>query len=310
MTGLYTVAAAAQAASASVSATTGALGAIMTSGGASTVGTGTLESMVASAIPSIIASVLPSGATTTAPVESAPIFLPVGFEIAAIFAGALAGGLSAVNRRFDITGVVALAFVTGLGGGIIRDVLLQKYGIFALDSIHPLVAVLAASLVAFFFMSAAQRLRPALMVVDAFSLGLFALIGSDKALVAGLPVTSAILLGIITAVGGGVIRDLMLDSEPQIVRRGSFYAIAAFTGSVLYVTAVTWLNITKPVAVIGAAAVAILLRFGSLWLGWESPEPVDLTPVITQMPRRLFNRAKPAEAPADDEWLDGKDDSE
>jgi uncharacterized membrane protein YeiH len=117
---------------------------------------------------------------------------------------------------------------------------------------------------------------------------LFALVGADKALVAELGPLQAVMLGTITAAGGGVIRDLLLDQEPALLRRGSFYASAAVAGSVVYVTATTWLNITKPVAMIAAATIALVLRFGSLWLGWESPEPVDLTPRMTAMPKRLL----------------------
>ncbi len=250
--------------------------------------TGTIESIVTSVVPSVVASLLPSAATTTTPVESAPLFLPVGFEVAAIFAGALSGALMAVNRRFDIIGLVVLAVVNGLGGGIMRDLLLQDYGIFALESPRALYAVLAAALVGMFFFSLGEKLRPVLVGIDAFSLSLFALVGADKALVADLGPLQAVMLGTITAAGGGVIRDLLLDQEPALLRRGSFYASAAVAGSVVYVTATTWLNITKPVAMVSAATIALVLRFGSLWLGWESPEPVDLTPRMTAMPKRLL----------------------
>lgn len=276
---------------ASVAATSSALTSAATAA-TSTAGTGTIESIVTSVVPSVVASLLPSGVTTTAPIESAPLFLPVGFEIAAIFAGALSGALIAVERRFDILGVLVIALVNGLGGGIMRDVLLQNYGIFALDHPRALYAVLAAAAVGMFFASLGRRLRPALIAIDAFSLALFALVGADRALVADLGAIPAILLGTITAAGGGVVRDLLLDREPQLLRRGSFYASAAIVGSAVYVTAALWLNITKPVAMVVAASVALVLRFGSLWLGWESPEPFDLTPRVVEVPRRLLRSAR------------------
>lgn len=250
--------------------------------------TGTIESIVTSVVPSVVASLLPSTATTTTPVEAAPLFLPVGFEVAAIFAGALSGALTAVTKRYDIIGVFVIALVNGLGGGIMRDVLLQDYGIFALETPRALYAVVAAALIGMFFASASERLRPALLIVDAFSLSLFGLVGADRALVAGLDPLPAILLGAITAAGGGVIRDLLLAREPALLRKGSFYASAAVTGSAFYVLVTTWLNISKPVAMAAAAAIALVMRFGSLWLGWESPEPIDLTPRVTAMPKRLL----------------------
>jgi len=265
------------------SATTSSVSAAATS----TAATGTLESIVTTIVPSIVASALPSAVTTTTPVTAQPLFLPVWFEIAATFAGALAGGMTAVRLRFDITGLVVLAVVNGLGGGIIRDVLLQDYGIFALDQPRALLAVLAAAAVATFFYSGATKLRPGLAIIEAFSLALFCLVGSDKALVAGLTMVPAIMLGTVTAVGGGMLRDVLCDREPEILRRGSLSATAAVAGSTTYVVLATWLNIAKGPAMIAAAIVAMVLRVGSLWLGWESPEPVDLTPVVTAMPGRV-----------------------
>lgn len=250
--------------------------------------TSPLQSLVTSVVPSLLASALPAGITTTTPVTEARIFLPVSFEVAAILAGALAGGIVAVRRGFDILGVMTLALVSGLGGGIIRDLLLQKHGIFALDNPRALVAVLVGALIATFFLSAATRLRPVLLVVDTLSLGLFCLVGSDKALVAGLAAIPAILLGTITATGGGVLRDLMCDREPEILRRGSLYSTAALAGSTTYVVMATWLNITKPIALVSAALLAIGLRLGSVWFGWESPEPVDLTGRVSRMPARAW----------------------
>lgn len=250
--------------------------------------TGTLESIVTTVVPSIVASALPSTITTTVPVTAQPIFLPVPFEVAAIFAGALAGAMIAVNRRFDITGLVVLAMVNGLGGGILRDLLLQDYGIFALENPRALVAVLAASIVGAFFFTIAEKVRPILVPLDALSLGLFALVGADKALVAGLGPMPAVLLGTITAIGGGIMRDLLCDREPQVMRRGSLFAIAAVTASTVFVTMVTWLNITKPAAMAVAALLAVVLRLGSLWLGWESPEPVDLTDAMRRIPRSIL----------------------
>ena len=167
------------------------------------------------------------GSHDHSPCHRPDALLPVWFEVAAIFAGALAGGMTAVRLRFDITGVMVLAVVNGLGGGIIRDTLLQDYGVFALDEPRALWAVLGAALVAMFFFSAARRLRPALAVIDAFSLALFCVVGADKALVAGLTVVPAIMLGTVTAIGGGMIRDVLCDREPEILRRGSLSATAA-----------------------------------------------------------------------------------
>jgi len=248
---------------------------------ASVVATSPLESIIAS----IVASLVPTAAIATVPVTESPIFLPVGFEVLAIFAGALAGGMTGVRRGFDIAGVITLAIVAGLGGGIIRDLLIQDYGIFALDNPRALIAAVTGAGFAMFFLKAAGKLRPALILVDALSLALFCLVGADKALIAGLLPVSAILLGVVTSVGGGILRDILCDLEPEVLRRGSLYSSAAIVGSTVYVGLAAWLAISKPFALAIAASIAVIMRMGSIWFGWESPEPVDLTDRVAGVPR-------------------------
>ncbi len=259
---------------------------------AGTVSTGTIGSIVTSVVPSAIASALPSAITTTAPVTSTMLHLPVPFEVSAIFAGALTGAMVAVNRRLDLTGVLTLALASGLGGGILRDVLLQNQGIFALQTPRALLAVLIGVFIGAFFYRVAERLHVAVVVIDALSLSLFCLVGADKALVSGLNAYAAVLLGVMTAVGGGVLRDVLLGTVPQVMRRGSLYAVAAGVGSVAYVLMVVWLPIAKPIALAVAGLLAFTLRVGSLWLGWESPEPYDLTPAIAQVPGRVWQHGR------------------
>jgi uncharacterized membrane protein YeiH len=260
---------------------------------------------VATALPQAIASVLPSVATTTAPVTASTVTIPAYLEVSAAFAGALAGALVGVERKFDAVGVTTLAIVAGLGGGIIRDVLLQKHGIYALENPRVLIATLAAALMAFFFFTAATRIRPVLFLIDSLSLGLFCVIGSDKALLAGLTIIPAILLGTITSVGGGVLRDLLTDDVPQVLRPGGLYAVASVTGATAYVLMVSWLDIVKPFAMVVVVVVVLGLRLLSERLGWSSPVPVDLTGHVVAAPRetyrafsRVFGAKKAAEQTA------------
>ena len=258
---------------------------------ASTAATGVvaeIESLVATVLPSIAASMLPSAVTTTVPVTISTVAIPPALEIASAFAGGLAGALTGVRRELDVVGVATLAVAAGLGGGIIRDVLLQKYGIYALENPHLLYSVLIAAALGFFFFAAASRIRPVLFVVDALALGLFACIGADKALLAGLAVLPAILLGTITSVGGGMLRDLLTDEMPQVLRPGSLYATAAVIGAMTYVALITWLNIVKPVATLLVVVLVLGLRILSQWLGWQSPTPTDLTPFVAAAPGKAL----------------------
>lgn len=251
-----------------------------------------IASVVMTAIPSAVASVLPSEVTTTAPVDSVALRVPVALELSAAFAGALAGGLVGVRRQLDVVGILTLAVAAGLGGGIMRDVLLQKYGVYALENPALLGSVLIAGFVAFFFFKVGERLGPVLFLVDAVSLGLFACIGADKALRADLAVLSALLIGTVTAVGGGVIRDLLTDEVPQVLRPGGLYATAAVFGTGLYIGLVTWLNVVKSVAIVAAVVLVVALRLLSRWLGWTSPMPTDLTPLVAEAPRRAYRRTR------------------
>ena len=260
----------------------GSIASSATSGGSG------IAALVETAVPKVVASVLPSAVTTTMPVTASTITIPVALEVGATFAGALAGALTGVERKFDAIGVTALAIVSGMGGGMMRDVLLQKYGIYALQTPRVLIAALLAALLGFFFFTAAARVRPLLFVIDAVSLGLFCVTGSDKALRAGLTIIPAILLGVITSVGGGILRDLLSDRVPQVMQPGGLYATASVTGATVYVLLVGWLNIVKPVAMIVVVVIVLLMRFASQWLGWTSPVPVDLTHTVAGMPRRVL----------------------
>ena len=248
-----------------------------------------LASTIATAVPSMVASALPSAITTTQPVTTTMFAVPVAVEVAATFAGALAGALAGVRLRFDLVGIATMAVVSGLGGGIVRDVLLQDYGVYALENPRLLVAALVAAVIGFFFFSLAERLKWVLFVVDAIALGLFASVGSDKALLAGLTVIPAILLGSITAVGGGVLRDVLSGDVPQVLRPGGFYATVAVAGSMLYLALASWLNVVKPVAVLIVVLAVLGMRLATHLLGWRTPTATDLTPLVAAAPRRVMS---------------------
>ena len=247
--------------------------------------TSDVASFVTTTVPSIVASILPSGYTTTSELQLAqPLrIMSTQFEITATAVGALSGALIAVRKRFDIIGVLTLAIVAGLGGGMIRDVLLQKYGIAAFQHEYLLWTALIAAIVGFFFADLVRLGRRFFLLVDAISLGLFAVIGADKGLVANIGVFAAILLGAITSTGGGVMRDVLTGEVPNVLQPGSLYAAAAVLGSIAYVTLVTWLGVVKPAAALAAVAITLGLRMLSIWFGWSTPRPVDLSPKLKRL---------------------------
>jgi len=277
-----------------------------------TTGTGSVAAFVTTTVPSIVASVLPSGMTTNVAnaARLAGVTVPPAWDLLATFGGAMSGGLVAVRRKFDIVGVLMMAVVCGMGGGMIRDVLLQKYGIAALSDNRYLLVAVGAALVAFFFASVVHKLKTPIFYVNAISLGLFVVVGADKALRAGLTLLPAILLGTITATGGGVVRDLLSDEVPSVMRPGALYATAALLGSSVYVLSVSWLGVVKEFAALFAITLAVVLRLVAVWRGWQGPVPRDYTDVVAGLPRRVWARRPFRDAPRPDEGDDAETEAE
>lgn len=221
---------------------------------------------------------------------------PLWIELSAVVAGALTGALFAARRGLDLVGIVAIAIVAGLGGGMIRDILLSTVPA-ALEDPAYLVAVIAAAAVGAFFASAVQRLRWPLSGLESLSLGLFAVIGTQKTLSAGLPIAAALLLGVITGIGGSLLRDLFTgEVPPEAFQRGAPFASAAALASVVYVVLVQGAHVQKLTAEIAAIALVFLVRSMAVWRGWTMPPATDLTP------RRLRPRERPSdEDPGDEE---------
>lgn len=237
-----------------------------------------LASLIDTIIPSAIASALPSVMTTTAAITSTIVKVPAAYELTAAFVGGLSGAVHADERRMDMTGIIILAIVNALGGGMLRDILLQDHGIAAFLNPQLLGVALLAATFGFFFAAAYRRLHRPFLYLDAISLGLFAVVGADKALSAGLTVIPAVLLGVITSVGGGMIRDVLCNETPQVMRPGTLSATAAILGSALYVMLVTLMNIVKPVALIVTVLVTVTIRILAIKRGWQAPMAVHLEP--------------------------------
>src|SRR5579863_6981598 len=162
-------------------------------------------------------------------INSSSLFSLIDF--AGVFAGAMAGALEAKRNRtyqFDFVGVIGLGFISALGGGITRDILLQHGPPLAFTDIRYLLIALAGGFIGLLCGSSpGRRLGRLLILVDAAALGFFAVAGSTRALAAGLSFLPALLLGIITAVGGGSLRDVFSGRTPKVFERGELHAIVA-----------------------------------------------------------------------------------
>src|SRR4051794_25092749 len=202
--------------------------------------------------------------------------VPAAIDLAAIVIGALTGGLLAAREGFAVSGVLLLAVSGGLGGGLIRAVLLAPGppGAPTNPAYPPTAAATAA--VTFYFSGWMSRLTRLLVGLDAVTLGFFTVIGAQKAQLAGLPSASVVFIGTLTAVGGAVIRDVLLAQRADIVQPGPYNAVAALIGATVLTVLAGPLQVPPlPVAVVVIVLVTGL-RVLSVWRGWEAPVAVDL----------------------------------
>ncbi len=196
----------------------------------------------------------------------------LALDLVGIFVFAISGGLVAVRNQLDIVGVVVLATATGLGGGVIRDVVIGAVPPPAVEDWRYLLVPVVAGLVTFWWHPAVGRLERVINIFDAFGLGLFCVAGALKAHEFGLGPVPAAALGLVTGVGGGIIRDLMVGRVPVIFRKSQLYAIPALAGAAVASTGVE-LGVPEAVIVGPAAAVTIGLRLLALNRGWTAPVP-------------------------------------
>lgn len=200
--------------------------------------------------------------------------LLLALDIIGTIVFALSGALLAVRKDLDIVGVVVLSVAAGLGGGMVRDVLLGATPPVALENELLLLLAMGAGIAGFFFHPRIGRLNQSIRLLDALGLGVFAVVGALKTLEAGLGPVPAVLLGVVSGVGGGVIRDLLGGEIPLVLRR-DIYALAALAGAVACVVIVEAGLATGIATVVGIAS-TLTLRVLAVWFGWQAPRPGNL----------------------------------
>lgn len=193
-------------------------------------------------------------------------------EIMATLAFALSGLLEAARKKLDAVGVVVVAGLAAFGGGTMRDILLDRRPFFWMQHASWLWGLLALCAAAMLFLRARhfEVTERAMQWPDAIGLGLFSASGAQIALEMQMPAIVAVMMGVITAVFGGVLRDIVCNEIPSAFRDHRPYAICAFVGTWMLVAA-PWLDISESVALIASAAVVTLLRGMALVTGYQLP---------------------------------------
>lgn len=189
-------------------------------------------------------------------------------EIFGIFAFAITGIIEARRKEMDIIGTYAVAMITAFGGGTIRDLLINRYPLFWIENYTYPVLILALSVVSIFILrkqiTISKPVHYTLNLLDALALGLFSAVGTSYAVGMGIFWFTAILIGVITGVFGGVLRDIIINEVPVVFTQSQLYATCAFLGACSYVVMITYLPYDSITPLIVSIVLTSVLRFLSI----------------------------------------------
>jgi uncharacterized membrane protein YeiH len=190
-------------------------------------------------------------------------------DLCGTFAFALSGAMAGIRRHLDVFGVLVLSFAASSFGGISRDLLIGAVPPAALVDWRYLMVSVAAGLMAFFWSSRIEKLRSPVRLLDAMGLAFFAVAGTEKALAFGLSPVMAALLGMLTGIGGGVTRDVLLAEVPAVLR-SDLYAVAALAGAAIVVGG-SMLHLPLIVSAVSGGVACFGLRIMAIRWGWHLP---------------------------------------
>lgn len=215
-------------------------------------------------------------AASASVIASESVAIPLAFELLAVVVAAATGALTARENKLDLVGAIGLAVLVSLGGGLIRDVILQEGNVYILRQPLALPVAIATAAAVFTFPVMVEKPDRLVAILDIFSVGLFAVMGADKTMLYGYPAITCVMMGFFTAVGGGLLRDVCLARVPYIFQRSNLYAIAAIAGALTYIVLVQCLDIWNIAAAVIGVAVTMAVRWWSIRYNIMSPTEVDL----------------------------------
>lgn len=232
-------------------------------------------------------------AVSASVIASESVAIPLAFELLAVVVAAATGALTARENKLDLVGAIGLAVLVSLGGGLIRDVILQEGNVYILRQPLALPVAVATAAAVFTFPVMVEKPDRLVAVLDIFSVGLFAVMGADKTMLYGYPAITCVMMGFFTAVGGGLLRDVCLARVPYIFQRSNLYAIAAIAGALTYIVLVQCLDIWNIAAAAISVAVTMAVRWWSIRFNIMSPTEVDLH----KLPEPVKKVARPVVRP-------------
>lgn len=196
--------------------------------------------------------------------------LPIWWDLLATFLYALVGTRFAITKGYDVVGVVVLSLIAGVGGGLLRDVLLQNGAPVALREPYYVAVAWGAAVIGLLFHRQLHRVQRFIDVIDAVSIGIYGVIGTQKSLLAGLGPLSAVFIGMLNAVGGGVLRDVLVRDEPEVFRPSTFYAVAVIVGVCTFVGLRLWTSVPGDASAVIGIAITVAIRVMAMRFGWRT----------------------------------------
>lgn len=202
--------------------------------------------------------------------------LPLSLDLSAVALGSLQGAMFAAGfKKIDVLGVAIIGIAAGLGGGILRDLLLGTTPA-TLQTNWYLVVAVSGALLGMLLGHVLRKVDGLITLLDALSIGMYGALGTTKALAFGLPIIPALFVGTVAAVGGGALRDVFLTIPISVLQVGSLYAIAALIGNISIIACLVFgLNVV--VSGIAGVVITTLIRLFAVWFGWSLPEQRTIT---------------------------------
>jgi uncharacterized membrane protein YeiH len=200
-----------------------------------------------------------------------PLQLPMRFELTAVFLFAVTGALLAIEKRYDVIGVFALATFSAVGGGLVRDSFFLQGGAPQLLKDERYLYVIAAATVVCLVAGAhLNRFKWIFLLADALGLGIYGVVGTQRGLDAGLHVVPAGFVGLANAIGGSLLRDVLTGEERLLFKPGEFYVLAAVIGISVFATLSVWTATPATEAAWWSIATTFLIRLAAIKFNWKT----------------------------------------
>ena len=197
--------------------------------------------------------------------------LPIAIDLGATVLFSITGAMVAIRRYYDAIGVFVLALACGLGGGLLRDCLFIQSGPpAAMRSSSYMFAVLAGCVIAILFFRHMERLSKPFLIFDALGTGAYGVVGASKAYEAGLAVPACIFVGVVNAVGSGLIRDVLVREEPLMFKPGQFYIIASLLGVSAFMLLALFFRFPLVPSALSAILITFVFRLLAIFFDWKT----------------------------------------